>query len=404
MLESDTDHVSGQRNGHAPATTTAVDNRAARCKLALIDDWPWRPNPDYTRLMRTLKGEGDPQHVPFLELGFDLEVVSFVLGEPALGRHWTDQSGGEVDLDLVNKMLDQSIRFRYLLGYDVCQTGIALPLPDLFTQQSTDTAGLVRDQRHWVDEKRGVITSWEDFERYPWPDPSHANPYLLEYVTAHLPEGMAIIAGVRGVLEPVMWLMGYETFAMALYDQPDLVQALFDRIEELVIPTAQMSAEADHVVALWMGDDMGFKTGPLISPEHLRQYVLPIHRRVAELAHEHGRLFLLHACGNVEAVMEDLIVDVGIDAKHSFEDAIQPVEAFAARYGQRIGVIGGIDMDLMSRGNEEDVRSRVRHVLETCAPMGSYVLGSGNTIANYVPPRNFLAMLDEGWRYNRGSH
>ena len=49
----------------------------------------------------------------------------------------------------------------------------------------------------------------------------------MEYVARHLPEGMAIIAKIQGVLEPVMWLMGYETFALAIYDQPDLIKAMF---------------------------------------------------------------------------------------------------------------------------------------------------------------------------------
>jgi uroporphyrinogen decarboxylase len=62
--------------------------------------------------------------------------------------------------------------------------------------------------------------------------------------------------------------------------------------------------------------------------------------------------------------------------------------------------MGGVDVDLLVRGTEEQVRSRTREILEACAPSGGYVLGSGNSIANYVPLGNFLAMVDEGWRYN----
>ena len=97
--------------------------------------------------------------------------------------------------------------------------------------------------------------------------------------------------------------------------------------------------------------------------------------------------------------MDDLIDDVGIDAKHSFEDAIEPVESYCARYADRVAVVGGVDVDLMVRGTEDQVRLRTRQVLEACAPTGAYVLGSGNSIANYIPPQNFLAMVDEGWRY-----
>jgi uroporphyrinogen decarboxylase len=110
--------------------------------------------------------------------------------------------------------------------------------------------------------------------------------------------------------------------------------------------------------------------------------------------------FLLHSCGNLAAVMEPLIEEVQIDALHSFEDVILPVETFVDRYGDRVAAIGGVDMDLLARGSEEAVRTRTRQILEACAPGCGYILGSGNSLANYIPPGNFLAMLDEGWRYN----
>ena len=47
-------------------------------------------------------------------------------------------------------------------------------------------------------------------------------------------------------------------------------------------------------------------------------------------------------------------------------------------------------------------RARVRDTLEKCLPGGGYCLGSGNSIANYVPLQNYLTMLDEGRRYSAG--
>ncbi|MBI2938952.1 MAG: hypothetical protein HYY04_00820 [Chloroflexi bacterium] len=97
--------------------------------------------------------------------------------------------------------------------------------------------------------------------------------------------------------------------------------------------------------------------------------------------------------------MEPLIEDVRIDGKHSFEDVIQPVIEAKRLYGDRIAVIGGIDVDLLCRGSEEEIRRRVREVLDVCFPGGGYCLGSGNTVTNYVPLENYLVMLDEGRNY-----
>jgi uroporphyrinogen decarboxylase len=359
-----------------------------------IDDWPWKPDPDHTRLLRALRREGEPGRVPFLELFADDEVVAAVLGESVPG------SGVGSDRRALERALDARIRFWHLLGYDAFWQAPTLELPHIFTLELADTAHLSRGRRNWVDERAGVITNWSEFERYPWPATADADLYPLEYVVRHLPDGMGVIASTGGILEPVMWLMGYETFALAIYDQPDLVEAMFARIAEIYVPLARTLAQVDGVIALWMGDDMGFKTGTMIAPEHLRKHVFPIQRKIAAAAHEQGLPFLLHSCGNLDAVMDDLIDDVAIDAKHSFEDIIEPVESFAARYGERIAVIGGVDVDVLARRGEDAVRARTRQVLEACAPGGGYVLGSGNSIANYVPTGSYLAMLDEGWRYN----
>jgi len=96
--------------------------------------------------------------------------------------------------------------------------------------------------------------------------------------------------------------------------------------------------------------------------------------------------------------MEDLIEDVGIDAKHSFEDVIMPVTAVKQRYGERIAILGGVDVDMLSTASEEEVRAYTRNTLEACMPGGGYALGTGNSVANYIPLDNYIAMLDEGMK------
>ncbi len=66
-------------------------------------------------------------------------------------------------------------------------------------------------------------------------------------------------------------------------------------------------------------------------------------------------------------------------------------------------LLGGVDMDVLARGSEDQVRAYTRRCIEGCAPGGGYALGSGNTVANYIPVANYLAMLDEGWKVGRYS-
>ncbi|MCZ7546404.1 MAG: hypothetical protein M5R40_24050 [Anaerolineae bacterium] len=87
---------------------------------------------------------------------------------------------------------------------------------------------------------------------------------------------MKVLVSPYGILEPAMWLMGYQPFALALYDNPDLVEALIARITSIYVPIAEAVLDMAWVGGLFTGDDMGFKTATMIAPEHLREYVFPL--------------------------------------------------------------------------------------------------------------------------------
>ncbi len=341
------------------------------------------PSPDFGRLETTL-ARGVPDRVPFVELFIDEEVMVAIREAPFS----TDPR------QRCREMAELYLR----LGYDYMPAGCNFGFP-YRTVTAADTARLSRGERAWVDESHGAIETWEDFERYAWPTPTDESYAPIDDAAQALPEGMKLIPhGPGGVLENVMWLMGYEPMSYAMADQPDLVQAMFDRVGGTLVEIFDTMASHDSVGAVFLGDDMGFKTQPMISPEALRKYVFPWQRKIAEAVHTHGKPFLLHACGNLESVMDDLIDDVGIDGKHSFEDVILPVAAAKKKWGSRIAILGGVDMDFLTRADPSDVRVRTRELLEACMPGGGYALGSGNTVANYVPMQNYLAMLEEGWR------
>ena len=100
--------------------------------------------------------------------------------------------------------------------------------------------------------------------------------------------------------------------------------------------------------------------------------------------------------------MGDLLEDIHIDAYHSFEDAIQSVIQFKKKNENRIGILGGVDMDKLCCLDEENLRRYVRNILDECMYGGRYALGSGNSIANYIPVKNYFIMLEEGLKWRDG--
>lgn len=339
--------------------------------------------PDFGRMMRVLRREGEPDRVPFFELFHDGEIIAAVMERPTPS-----------DLDEWRRWrIDFSLRlnYDYVVGYH------SVGFPGRAALLAEDTAGLSRGQRGWTDEHAGPIADWESFEKYPWPQVTDASFADLEALSDLLPEGMLATATLPGgVLENLSSLLGYELLCLHLVESPDLVRAVVDRVGETLLQVYQHLCQMDHVGALWLNDDLGFKTQTMISPAHLRQYVFPWHKRLVDYAHEHGKLVMLHACGNLSQVMDDLIDEVGIDAKHSFEDVIQPVSAFKRHYGHRVAVLGGIDVHVLASQTPDEVRRYTRTVIEQCAPGGGWALGSGNSVANYIPVGNFLAMLEAG--------
>jgi uroporphyrinogen decarboxylase len=265
----------------------------------------------------------------------------------------------------------------------------------------TDTAKLARQGgREFQDEHHGPIMSWDDFEKYPWPDPAASSDRSLAWYEENLPDDMCLIGHAPGhFAEYLTFLMSYETLCFALYDNRDLVAAIADKLREIFCEVTRRLVQYNRVKAIQASDDMGFKTGTLISPDDLREFVLSGHKTLAEMAHEAGRPYLLHSCGNLREIMPDLLDDVKIDAKHSFEDTIELVTDAKADYGDRITLLGGIDVDFLCRADEQAIRKRVRETLDVCMPGGGYCLGTGNSVANYIPLDNYLTMLDEGRRY-----
>jgi uroporphyrinogen decarboxylase len=274
-----------------------------------------------------------------------------------------------------------------------------MPLERLVTD---DTAELTREGgRAYINEQKGPVTNWEEFENYPWPDPEHAGTRALEWYQQNLPDDMCIIGsgGFAHIAEYLSWLMGFETLCFALFEERDLVSAVSSRLMEIYEKSVRILLEFDRVKLIWGSDDMGFKTSLMISPEDTRQFILPGHRMLAEISHAADRPYLLHSCGKLDLIMDDLIDDVQIDARHSFEDNIEDVVSAHRKYGDRLAHLGGIDIDFLCRSTEQEIRERVRYTLDACMPGGGYCLGTGNSVANYIPMEHYLVMLDEGRKY-----
>ncbi len=250
-----------------------------------------------------------------------------------------------------------------------------------------------------------MISDRASFEKYPWPDPESFPLHGIEAARSELPDGMKlVIIGPCGVLENLVRMVGYENLCMMIYDDPELVGEIAGAIGSRLVKYYQLALQHDSVGAIWCNDDWGFKTQTMLAPDDMRRFIVPWHKKIAEAAHAAGRPVIMHSCGKLHEVTDDIVDVIGHDGKHSYEDAIEPVEQAYERLSGRIAVIGGIDVDFVCRSTPREVHERSRRMIERSRTRGGYALGTGNSVPEYVPLEKYLAMIsavnrerDDAW-------
>jgi uroporphyrinogen decarboxylase len=250
--------------------------------------------------------------------------------------------------------------------------------------------------------KIGAIRSREEFDKYPWDNV--VNHYFevytqeLDLLREVMPAGMKIIGGCGGgVFETVQDMVGYMDLCYISADDEELYAELFVRIGDLMTETwTRLLAKYDDIIGVCrFGDDLGFKTQTLIPEDDIIKHVVPQYKRIIEVVHSHKLPFMFHSCGQIFGVMDTIISEAKIDAKHSNEDAIAPYSKWVELYGDRIGNFGGIDTDHLCSMKEDDIKKftlETLKYLDKAKPNGGFAIGSGNSIPDYVPVEGFLAM------------
>jgi uroporphyrinogen decarboxylase len=352
-------------------TKTAIRTEAIRTER----------KPDFGQLERVLRREIPDRPVLF-EFFFDDPIYELYAGEKfPEGCIWPRLD----DLDNRGRIIAKAFA---AAGYDhVTIRGSAW---DVFhniirEQRNAETVSLNEGEHIW---------DRASFEAFPWCDPDSFDDSHLDRLAREIPEGMKLIVhGPMGIEEIVFQLTGYERLCYLLFDKPDLVEDIFRKVGEQFVSYYRRAVQHESVGAIIYNDDWGFNTGPMISPEDLRRLVFPHVRKIVQMAHDAGKPAILHSCGNLYGeIMEDIIEDLKFDAKHSYEDLIMPVEEAYQLLKGRIAVLGGLDVDYLVRHSGEEIEKRAAALVEMGMKGGGYALGSGNSIAKYIPDESFQAM------------
>lgn len=242
---------------------------------------------------------------------------------------------------------------------------------------------------------------------YPWPkvewqDVSHVRTDALKWNRQY-----AILGGDWSPFwHDAIDLLGMENLYMKMYDEPELVDALFQHLVDYYAAVSQriFDAAADAVDIFFIGNDFGSQTGPLFSPEQFDRFLLPHLKRLIDLGHQYKLKVQLHCCGGCEPLIRSMI-GAGLDGLHAVQPSCLGMDLAALKknYGNQILFNGGIDSHhTLIDGTPELVRQKTREVLEIMAPGGGYVAGASHDyILEETPVENVVAMFDMVMKYRK---
>ncbi len=336
--------------------------------------------PDIEAFVKTLK-RGKADYVPLAELGIHPTVKEKILGRP------------------INSIKDD-VDFWHAAGYDYIKLQ-----PDADFNPSK--IGMEKKpvekvdgafSFNWATEGKGIISDSESFEKYHFPGKEDFGYAKFDQIKSHLPEGLGVI-GQYGDIFTMTWeMMGFEAFSFALFENPDLIRTLNDKLGELVLSMFENFAQHDAVDVLWYSDDIAYTNGLLMPPDVLDQYFFPWLKKVGDLARQYNKPLIYHTDGILYDVF-DKIIECGVDAIHPIEPKAMEIADVKEKYGDKLCLIGHVDVDILSRGTAEEVRQKVKDNIETAAYNGGYCIGSGNSIPEYVIIDNYKALLEASKEY-----
>jgi uroporphyrinogen decarboxylase len=249
------------------------------------------------------------------------------------------------------------------------------------------------------------LADWKALEDFTPPDPGKTNG--MNPIDWSVIEDK--ILGIRhkgehpvGSLEHghtflrLSYLRGYERLLYDMADGDRRLRRLIEMVETFSLGIVQRYVELD-VAMMRYPEDLGMQRGPMLSPEHFRQYIKPVYKRLMAPAHEAGCLVHMHSDGDIRDLVDDLVVS-GVDALN-LQDLVNGVDWIAAHLKGRVCIDLDIDRQSITRfGLPAQIDDLIRKEVER---LGSRDGGLMMIYGWYpgVPLENVRALMDAMERY-----
>ena len=252
----------------------------------------------------------------------------------------------------------------------------------------------------------------EDIEAHPiWPDPDDPAYYENQkdratnlFDTGKIVLGEASYAGSPFFIYP--WFRGVDQRMMDPYTNPDFYRYLAQKIVDFsaVVLERWLEQVGEYLDVLCFYDDIAMQTGPMVSLDHYRKWILPYEKQLVDVAKKMTKAKLsIHCCGSCYDLLPGFL-EVGYEILNPVQTRAKNMEAWRLKrdYGDRLTFYGGVDVQrLLPFGTEEDIRRGVKDLIKSLAPGGGFLFATSHNIEPDTPPKNIVAMFDAAHEFGR---
>lgn len=237
-----------------------------------------------------------------------------------------------------------------------------------------------------------------EIDRFPWPEPADHIPVdECKALLDEIPEDYVALGVIWSAhFQDACAAFGMETALVNMMTNPELYKAVDDKIVDFYLKANKIFYEATRgrLDAVLIGNDLGSQRSLMISPELVREFVIPGAKRLIEQAKSYGLKVIYHSCGSIEPVIQDL-VDAGVDVIHPIQALAQDMDVpnLKAKYSQVTAFCGGVDaQDLLVSGQPQQVYEKVIEIRGHLST-GLIVSPSHEAILADISPANIEALF-----------
>jgi uroporphyrinogen decarboxylase len=266
---------------------------------------------------------------------------------------------------------------------------------ELDNHRVRDVFGVVWDRSidRDIGNVEGCVLPEATLSGYQFPDPLDRRFFAaIPERIARFPDRFRVFQIGFSLYERAWTLRGIERLMIDFYDHPQFVHELLGRIADYNIAQVREALRHD-IDAVYFGDDWGQQHGLQMGPRLWHEFIGPQLRRMYRVVREAGKFVMIHSCGDVDELFDDLIA-AGLNCFNPFQPEVMDVYSLLPSYRGRLAFYGGMSTQrTLPFGSVEDVRAETRRLL-ALGREGGYIFSPAHDVEGDVPLENMLAMIE----------